>query len=240
VKEELKMKTQSKPTLILAILAVAFGLSACGKTNRSVSGMTSEGAGVVTIPNGTDGGIVTIPPPTYTSTSTSTSTSTYTSSAPPLSYEFTLKGNQAAQTPNITTDNILKVKFRVTAEQGNNVWKASELKVTLAMNGTEVTPQYTSSNYTYGMVGETSNVIDLSSYVTPGVPVKITVKNPANDFYCTYWGGYYYQTNVYGPAWIQQNVNPLYNLYPGCRKAVNAVHNWSGVLTVQTSSTQAI
>ena len=166
---------------------------------------------------------------------TSTSTSTNTASAPPLSYEFTLNGAQTAVTPQITTDNVLKVKFRVTAEQGNSVHKASELKVTIAMNGTEVTPQYTSNNYTYGLVGETSNVIDLSSYVTPGVPVQITVKNPANDFYCTYWGGYFY--DGYG---VKQNVNPLYNVYPGCRKAVNALHNWSGVLIVQTSSTQSI
>lgn len=223
------MRTQNKPILTLAILAVAFSLSACGKTNRSVSGI-STGAGVVTVPPSNSTSTV-----TFTNTSTSTSTSTNTSSSPPLSYEFTLNGSQVAQTPTITTDNVLKVKFRVTAEQGNNFHKASELKVTIAMNGTEVTPQYTSSNYTYGMVGETSNVIDLSSYVSPGVPVKITVKNPANDFYCTYWGGTY--KDGYG---VIQPVNPLYNVYPGCRKAVNSLHNWSGVLIVQTSSTQSI
>lgn len=228
VKEEMNMRT-SKPTLILAILTVAFTLSACGKTNRGVTA-TSSGAGVVTIPPSTSTSTT-----TFTNTSTSTSTSTNTSSSPPLSYEFTLKGDQAAQTPTITTDNVLKVKFRVTAENGNNIHKATELKVTIAMNGTEVTPTFTSSNYTYGLVGETSNVIDLSSYVTPGVPVKITVKNPANDFYCTYWGGYYWDANG-----VQQKVNPLYNVYPGCRKAVNSVHNWSGVLIVQTSSTQSI
>jgi hypothetical protein len=225
----MNMKTQSQPILTLALLAVAFTLSACGKTERSVSGVSS-GAGVVTIPSSTSTSTT-----TFTATSTSTSTSTNTSSSPPLSYEFTLKGDQVAQTPNITTDNVLKVKFRITAEQGAAVWKATELKVTIAMNGTEVTPTYTTSNYTYGIVGETSNVIDLSSYVTPGVPLKITVKNPANDFYCTYYGYTYMDAN-----WVRQNVNPLYNMYPACRTAVKPVHNWGGVLIVQTSSTQSI
>lgn len=223
------MKTKMNPILAVTILVAAFAFQGCGKTDRGVTGASAGGA--VTIPP-------TPPPPTFTqtSTSTSTSTSTYTEPTnPPLSYEWTLKGNQVAQTPNITTDNILKVSFRVTAEQGNSVHKASELKVTIAMNGTEVTPTYTDDNWTYGRVGETSHVIDLSSYVTPGVPVKITVKSPANDFYCTYWGGYYIDGNG-----VQQKVNPLYGVYPGCRKAVNAVHNWSGVLKVQTSSTKSL
>ena len=79
---------------------------------------------------------------------------------------------------------------------------------------------------------------DLSSYLTPGVPVQITIKNPANDFYCTYAPNpfYYFDSTTY----TYQPVNPQYNAYPGCRKAVFATHNWSGVLLVQTSSTQAI
>jgi hypothetical protein len=155
-----------------------------------------------------------------------------------LSYEFTLLGSQTATTPNTTTDNVLKVKFRVTADQGNSAHQASELKVTIAVGGTEVTPQYTSSNYTFGQIGETSNVIDLSSYVTPGMPVQIVIKDPKSDFYCTYAPTpfYYWDPNTYSYV----AVNPLYNSYPGCRKAVFSSHNWGGVLYVQTSHTQPI
>ncbi len=154
-------------------------------------------------------------------------------------------GTQVMATPNtITTDNVLKVKFRVTADQGNVVWKATELKVTIAVNGTEVTPMYTNNNYTFGIVGETSKVIDLSSYVTPGQNLQITIKNPENDYYCTYWGGYYWNTSApvswFGMYPVAEQVNPQYNAYPGCRKKVFSSHNWGGVLYVQTSSTQAI
>lgn len=218
------MKTKNSITL-MSLVAVTLILSACGKTTRSASYSGSTG-------NSTT--------PTVTNTYTNTNTNTYTytdpstpttGSQPALSYEFTAQGNQAVSTGNISTDNVLKVKFRVTAEQGNHVWKASELKVTLAVNGTEVTPTYTNSNYTYGRVGETSNVIDLSGYVTPGQPVKIVAKAPKNDFYCTYWAG----LNADGSY-----VNPQYNSYPGCRKEVFTNHNWSGVIIVQTSSTVAI
>lgn len=220
------MKTKNSITL-MSFLALTLILSACGKTTRTASYAGSSSSG------GSSSN------PTYTYTNTSTGTYTYTDTdtgtnvgtAPALSYEFTAKGNQAVATGNITTDNVLKVKFRVTAEQGNQVWKASELKVTLSINGAEVTPTYTNSNYTYGRVGETSNVIDLSGYVSPGVPVQIVAKAPKNDFYCTYWGG----VNADGSY-----VNPQYNSYPGCRKEVFTNHNWSGVILIQTSSTVSI
>jgi hypothetical protein len=230
VKEELTMKT-NKPSLILLTLISAFALSACGKTERSVTSNngTASGGG---------GGVITIPTSTNTSTytNTGTNTSTNTNVDPPYVFEINgLAGDQIAQTPPINTDNVLKVKFQVTAGQGNTVHQATELKVTIRVNGTEVTPQYTSDNWTYGKVGETSKVIDLSSYVTPGVDVKIQVKNPMNDFYCTYWGGYYWDGNG-----VKQKVNPLYGVYPGCRKEVKDIHKWSGTLIVQTSSTKSI
>lgn len=221
------MKTYSLPVALLAVFATGLILSACGKTTRNSTATDSP-----------TGSSVVVPPPTFTATATSTATSTSTSGTAPLSFEFTKLGSQAVITPSFNTDNVLKVKFRVTAEQGNSVWKATELKVTIAFNGTEVTPTYTANNYTYGIIGETSGVIDLSSYLTPGVPVQIVVKNPSNDFYCTYVPNpfYYFDsgTGTYQPT------NPQYNAYPGCRKAVFATHNWSGVLLVQTSSTQAI
>ena len=222
------MKTKNMPITVIGQMAVTLILSACGKTTRS----SSSAAGMTPPPTGSFTSTYTDTSTyTYTNTSTNTSTSTNTGTQPPLSFEFSLKGNQVAQTPAITTDNVLKVKFRVTAEQGNHVWKASELKVTIAMNGTEVTPTYTGNNYTYGQVGETSNVIDLSNYISQGQSVQITVKAPKYDFYCTYWGGY----NADG-SWV----NPQYNSYPGCRKEVFHNHNWSGVLIVQTSSTTGI
>jgi hypothetical protein len=238
VKEEKNMKTPKLPITALTILVAALTLSACGKTKRADFG-SGEGGPVTIEPEpcfncGTDP-IDPIPADPVDPQPTN----------PPLSYEFTLKGNQIASTGNITTDNVLKVKFRVTAEQGNHVHKATELKVTIAMGGTEVTPTYTANNYTYGMVGETSNVIDLSSYVTPGHPVQLQVKRPMNDFYCTYMPSpfWYWDPNTYS----YQPVNPQYNSYPGCRKEVfvnssnsSLSHNWSGVLLVQTSSTQAI
>lgn len=220
------MKTYSLPVALLMVFATGLTLSACGKTKRANATTPATGSAPI------------VAPPVFTSTNTSTSTSTSTGGTAPLSFEFTKKGNEIVVTNSITTDNVLKVKFRVTAEQGNHVWKASELKVTLAFNGTEVTPTYTSSNYTYGLVGETSNVIDLSSYLTPGVPVQITIKAPKNDFYCTYQPNpFYYFDSATG---TYQPTNPQYNAYPGCRKEVFTNHNWSGVLVVQTSSTQAI
>lgn len=225
------MKTLNLPISVLTILIAAFTLSACGKTNRA-SSSTGKAEAVVIPPAPCTADCVVEPTPTPNPTSNPTPTS------PPLSYEFTLKGNQAASTGNITTDNVLKVKFKVTAEQGNHVHKASELKVTFSVGGTEVTPNYTSSNYTYGRVGETSNVVDLSSYVTPGQAVTIQVKLPKNDFYCTYSPNPFYywdpNTGAYQPT------NPQYNAYPGCRKEVHSTHNWSGVLYVQTSSTRSI
>lgn len=227
------MKTKNKPILVLAILVSTLVLSACGKTNRSVTAPASSGSGG-------GGGSVTIPP-SGGCTNCGTTTpdpAEPTPTAPPLSYEFTLNGTQAASTGTITTDNVLKVKFRVTAEQGNHIWKATELKVTIAVNGTEVTPTYTTNKYTYGMVGETSNVIDLSSYVTAGQNVSIQVKNPKNDFYCTYAPSPFYYWDA--GTGMYQPVNPQYNAYPGCRKEVFSNHTWSGVLIVQTSSTSAI
>jgi hypothetical protein len=220
------MKTYSLPVALLAVFATGLLLSACGKTTRNSTATDAPTSAPVIVA-----------PPVFTMTSTSTSTSTSTTGTAPLSFEFTKLGSQAVITPAFNTDNVLKVKFRVTAEQGNSVWKATELKVTIAFNGTEVTPTYTASNYTYGLIGETSAVIDLSSYLTPGVPVQILVKSPSNDFYCTYIPSPFYYFDQYGQ---QQQVNPQYNSYPGCRKAVFTNHNWSGVLTVQTSSTQAI
>jgi len=225
------MKALNLPISILTIFVAALTLSACGKTNRA-SSSTGKAESVV------------IPPAPCTSNCNPTvdpdpsDPAPTDPTSPAHSYEFTLKGNQAAATGNITTDNVLKVKFRVTAEQGNHVHKASELKVTFAVGSTEITPTFTSSNYTYGRVGETSNVVDLSSYVTPGQPVSITVKLPKNDFYCTYAPNpfYYWDSNT----GAYQPTNPQYNAYPGCRKEVHSTHNWSGVIIVQTSSTQAI
>jgi hypothetical protein len=226
------MKTFKQPILVLTALVAVFALNGCGKTTRT-SDTTSAGAVAITPSPYTDTNTN-----TYTNTDTSTDTGTSTGTNPPLSYEFTLLGTQTAVTPNITTDNVLKVKFKVTTNQGVSAHQASELAVTIAMNGVEVQPKYTSSNYTYGEIGETSNVIDLSSYVTPGQSVQITVKNPMNDFYCTYAPVpfYYWDPTTYA----YQPVNPLYNAYPGCRKAVYSGHNWSGDLIVQTSNTLAI
>ena len=217
------MKQLTLPVALAAVFALT--LSACGKTRRAAGTESPTSPSVVGAP-------IYIPPSTNTNTNTNTSTGTA-----PLSYEFTKKGNEVVVTTGIVTDNVLKVKFRVTADQGNSVHHATELKVTIAFNGTEVTPTYTSSNYTYGIVGETSNVIDLSSYLTPGVAAQITIKNPKNDFYCTYAPSPFYYWDAYG---MQQPVNPQYNSYPGCRKEVFTNHNWGGVLTIQTSSTQSI
>jgi hypothetical protein len=230
MKEEKTMKTLKLPATLIAILASTLVLSACGKTKRN--GQTDAApAPVASAPAPS----LPLPPPLEPDLPDE---SEPTPGEPPLSFEFTKLGNQAIAFAGITTDNVLKVKFRVTPEQGNHIHKASELKVTIAMNGTEVTPTYTNSNYTYGQVGETSNVIDLSSYVTPGNPVTITVKSPKNDFYCTYVPNpfYYWDPNTMA----YQPINPQYNAYPGCRKEVFSNHNWSGVLLVQTSATAAI
>lgn len=224
------MKNKKLPMIYFAALVVAISLNACGKTNRMAS--TNSTTEALTVP----------PPPTSTNTNTNTNTSTSTSTNtnvqldPPLSFEFDLQGSQTAITPAFQTDNVLKVKFVPGSHQGNSFHSASELAVTLAVNGTEFTPQYTSNNYTYGLVGETSKVIDMSSYIQPGANVQITIKNPKNDFYCTYAPNpfYYWDGTQYAP------VNPLYNVYPGCRKAVYSSHYWSGKLIVQTSHTTAI
>lgn len=144
-------------------------------------------------------------------------------SAPPFSYELSAEGDVKATTGKIVTDNVLKVRFVVGTDQGNHIHQASELKITIAVGGTEVSPTYNGGSV-YGKINQSSGVIDLSPYVTPGKKIKIVLKNPMNDFYCTYsYGG-----------------NPLYKSYPGCYKAVNQYHKWTGTLLVQTSSTKAI
>lgn len=209
---------------IAMITVLGLTLGACGSTKRVAPKSTTTSPSTTSPtppPPGGGGG----DPPPVTGTA-------------PLSYEFTKLGNETYVTGNITTDNVLKVRFKVTTGQGNIVHQASELKVSIAVNGTEVTPSYTENNYVYGRVGETSNIADLSAYITPGVPLQITVKTPMNDFYCTYAPNpfYYWDQNTGS----YQPVNPLYNSYPGCRKAVYSSHNWSGILIVQTSTTSAI
>src|ERR1039458_10381769 len=41
--------------------------------------------------------------------------------------------------------------------------QATELNVTLTVNGAQIVPTYTASNYTYGIVGETSNAVNFSA-----------------------------------------------------------------------------
>jgi len=222
------MKNNQLPIATFAALVVALSFTACGKTSRnSTSTDTSTTAAVS----------ASTPPSTSTFTTITTSTSTATSTGlAPLSFPFTLNGNQSAMTPAFSTDNVLKVKFSPGTTQGNSFHSASELNVTITFNGLSYTPQYTSSNYTYGQVGETSNVIDLSSYVSQGSSVQIGITKPQSDYYCTYAPNpfYYWDGTQYAPT------NPLYNSYPGCRKAVFSTHQWSGTLLVQTSSTTAI
>ena len=221
------MKTKNLPMISLAALAI-LSFTACGKTSRESTSTDTTTTAAVTAFN---------PPTTATFTSIGTSTSTTTSSGlAPLSFSFTLNGNQNAITPEFSTDNVLKVKFAPGTTQGNSFHSASELNVTLTLNGQSFSPQFTSANYSYGAVGETSNVIDLSGYVSQGSKVQIGVINPKSDFYCTYSPNpfYYWDGTQYAPT------NPLYNSYPGCRKAVFSSHQWSGTVIVQTSSTIAI
>lgn len=215
-----------KPIAMIAILATGLALSSCGKTKRYEP--TTSSGGTVVNPAPPPVVIPPVIPPVDPPPA----------GGAPLSYEFTRNGTQTYTTGSITTDNVLKIKFKVTAEQGNQVWKASELKVTIAVNGVEVTPTYTSNQYIYGKVGETSNVVDLSAYITPGVASVITVKLPKNDFYCTYVPNPFYTFDYTTYTYVP--VNPQYGQYPGCRKEVYKTHNWSGILTVQTSATQAI
>lgn len=194
-----------KTSLFLSLLALT--LAACGN-NAAKTETTEAEAGTIEVP--VTGPVdPEVPGPV--------------GSAPPFSYELSLQGGQSATTGKIVTDNVLKVKFTVGTYQGNHIHQATELKVTIVLGGTEVTPTYNGGNV-YGRVGRSSGVIDLSPYVTPGQKVKIKVTAPMNDFYCTYsYGG-----------------NPLFGSYPGCYKAVNPAHRWTGQLLVQTSSTKAI
>lgn len=228
VNQEFKMKNYKLPNMMIAALLVAVSLSACGKTNRSSS--ATETAAVVSP------GPACCSTSTFTNTGTSTSTNTSTVTDPPLSFEFTLTGSQTAITPAFSTDNVLKVKFVPGTTQGNSFHSASELAVDLQVNNTLFTPKYTGSNYTYGQVSESSNVIDMSSYISPGSSIQIVIKNPRSDFYCTYSPNPFYYWD--GTQWAP--TNPLYNNYPGCRKAVFSNHNWSGKLLVQTSATSAL
>lgn len=224
------MKTNKLPLMTLAALVVAISLNACGKTTRD-STTTDTSASTATGQT-----CCTTMTSTFTNTSTSTSTSTNVGSGPPLSFTFTLAGNQNAITPPIQTDNVLRVRFIPGTTQGNNFHTASELAVNIGYNSVTFQPQYTSNNYVYGEVNENSNVLDLSSYIQPGSSVQITVSGAQNDFYCTYAPNpfYYWDGTQYAPT------NPLYNQYPGCRRAVPSTQNWSGTLLVQTSSTSAL
>jgi hypothetical protein len=227
------MKTKNLPMISLAALAI-LSFTACGKTSRDSTSTDSATTSPIggTTPPGTS---------TFTSIGTTTTTSTSTGQAP-LTFNITLNGNQNAITPSFSTDNVLKVKFTPGTTQGNSFHSASELAVTLTLNGLTFTPQYTASNYTYGQVGETSNVIDLSSHVSQGSTIQLGVISPKSDYYCTYSPNPFYYTTGYDASGqpIQAPTNPLYNSYPGCRKAVFSNHQWSGTITVQTSSTSAI
>lgn len=212
---------------VITTLVLVMSLVACGSTKKVGSDLASTASPSV------------IAPPTPPASSGDTGSPASASGLSPLTYEINRTGSQTYTTPAITTDNVLKVKFRVGASQGNIMHQASELNVLISVNGTEITPLYLADNWNYGRVGETSNVIDLSSSISPGVPVTITVKNAKNDFYCTYSDmQWQYNQNLY--MWEYKNTNPLYNSYPGCRKEVFSSHTWSGVLIVQTNNTTSI
>lgn len=167
---------------------------------------------------------------------------------PLYSYEFERIGyDQDFTTGNLTTDNTLRVAFEVGnnigADSGNNTFQASELKVTIEVNGVERSPRYDaagcpSGGCTYGRASDgRSMAIDFSDVLVPGQPVTIRVKNPFYSFFCEY--PYY---------------NPLYMQYPTCYKKVNnpttaniggntvqvAGHVWSGRLIVQTDTTLSL
>lgn len=203
---------------MLAVMAVSMIAVGCGSSKKDAPKTTSSAA-VVAPPT------VTPPPPGGGTPPGATGTA-------PYSFEITKTGTNVYTTSTISTDNILKVKLKVGSYQGNNVHQATWLKTTITVNGHDVVPSYEASNYTYGVVGQTSNVIDFSADLSPGVPVTITVKQPMNDFYCTYWAGY--DPNTWQP------INPLYNSYPGCLKDVFSSHTWTATLYVQTNSTSAI
>lgn len=206
-----------KKLMPIAMICTSLVLGACGSTKK-VKVSDSSVSSVVT---------PSVPAPPAPTGSSPTSTG-----QAPYNYSINQLGNTSYTTNAITTDNVLKVKLRVGTTQGNSMHYASELKVNITVNGNLQTPLYTTSNYTYGQIGETSQLIDFSSSISPGVPVSITVSSPMNDFYCTYWGGWDPTTG--------QPVNMLYNNYPGCRKAVNSQHTWSAQLIVQTSYTTGI
>lgn len=208
------MKVANIPILAVAILS----LVACGSTKQAPAPTVVAGSSSVTVPPPSGGG--------------TTTTTTTTTGQAPYSFAISQTGSGSYTTGSITTDNILKVKIVVGNSQGNQVHQASELALEILVNGRVQVPLYTSSNYTYGLKGETSQVLDFSSSITPGVPVTITVRNPKNDFYCTYWAGYDPNTG--------QPINSLYNSYPGCRKEVASMHTWSANLIVQTNSTTSI
>jgi hypothetical protein len=217
--EELKFMKLMRLSLITVL---AINLVACGSNKKaSPAAIVSAGSSSVVAPPA---------PPTAPAPSGSTPGSTGQS---PYNFSIVQTGASASYTTTtITTDNILRVKLRVGAAQGNNMHAATELKVDVTVNGNLQTPLYTDQNYTYGQVNETSNLIDFSGSITPGVPVRITVSTPMSDFYCTYWGGWDPNTG--------QPVNMLFGNYPGCRKAVNAVHTWSANLLVETNFTSSI
>jgi hypothetical protein len=220
------MKINSLPVMPIAALFLAVALSACGKTDMSSSTQTAASVSVASAPTVT----------TYTYTNVSTNTDTGTTSGPPLQFSFTLNGGQTAITPAFTTDNVLVVTFTPGQTEGNNFHSASMLEVVLGYNNLSFTPNYESSNYNFGLIGEQSNTLDLSNYISPGQNIQISVGSPQSDFYCTYAPNpfYYFDGTQYSP------VNPLYNQYPGCYRSVPSTQQWSGTITVQTSGTSAI
>jgi hypothetical protein len=222
------MKTKSIPTALA--IGLASLLVGCGQTSGSTTtatGTTVAAAAVTTV--------------TATSTSTSTSTTTNAQTSL-LVYSISQTGNQVYQSGNLTstlgscgstcngsyttaaisTDSVLKVKFKVGSYQGNNVGQADLLKVSISVNGTTIVPTYETSNYTYGEVGELSNTVDFSAYLSAGVSPTIVVSQPMNDWYCVTW---------------DMGINSLYNNYPSCYKSVYQTHTWSGTIYVQTDNT---
>jgi hypothetical protein len=152
---------------------------------------------------------------------------------PAASYAISLMGGQSYLIPNVDTVK-LKARF-VVGSSGTNIHSASNLTVTINVDGVDYSPTWAAGTKAMGMAGQASDIINLNNTVNR-IQGDIEIHSAKSDYYCGYAPNPFYQWN--GSAYVP--VNPLYNVYPQCEKAVEPSAPWSGTLILETDDTGAI
>ena len=148
----------------------------------------------------------------------------------PLSFSVSETGGSSTfQTTAITTDTILRVRYQV-GPTGNVLFDSSDVRVEITVNGSTRIPRYSadsacpSGGCEYGRPSDgTSDVLDFSAQLQPGVDPVITITQARYNWYCAVYVLPY-------PSCYRLVQDPNASIsFPG--------HYWRGTVTVQTNAT---